>query len=129
MSAGKRKNSRQKGARGEREAAKYLTSLGFKAERNGRNGITSDDLIVSGTDMHIEVKRVESMGVGTKALSDALRQSGENMRDGNVECCVLWRKNGGKWHLTMKMFGVEWTTAGDESIANTLKFWSKNYDW
>lgn len=91
--------SRSKGARGEREAAAFLNSLGFTAERNGRNGYSADDLIVKELpNVHIEVKRDESIDVGTVALSEALSQAGSNA--GGRVAVVLWRKNRGGWRLT-----------------------------
>lgn len=93
--------SRSKGARGEREAAAFLKSLGFTAERNGRNGYSADDLIVEELpNVHIEVKRDESIDVGTKALDDALAQAEANAVD--RVAAVLWRKNRARWRLTYR---------------------------
>jgi hypothetical protein len=79
--SGKRTNSRAKGAQGEREAAKYLTSLGFKAGRMGRNGYSAADLDCAEcptlSRVHVEVKRNESFDLHTKALDDACVQAQE----------------------------------------------------
>ncbi len=59
-------NSRDKGARGERELALLLADAGFPAKRGvqfsqGKHGLTGADVECESLDfMHIEVKRVEA---------------------------------------------------------------------
>ena len=117
----KRKNSRAKGARGEREAAAYLTKLGFPAERNARNGLSTDDLVIpSLPGVHIEVKRSEAIGLGTKALRDAIAQAESNA--GARRAFVLWKNNGCPWCLTRNhnIYKVPITFCGDSDIQTIL---------
>jgi Holliday junction resolvase len=91
-------NSRDKGARGEREAAKYLTDLlGVPfvrgQQRSGRdeNDVTPDrDIGIS-----FEVKRVEKLN-----LYNAVDQSKRDAK-GRVPV-VLHRKNNKNWLLTLE---------------------------
>lgn len=58
-------NSRAKGARGERELAKFLTDQGFPAKRGvqfsqGKFGLTESDVVCDSLPLHIECKRVEA---------------------------------------------------------------------
>jgi hypothetical protein len=99
----KRTNSRQKGARGERAAAAYLTTLGFVAARMGRNGYSAEDLdcrecpVLSR--VHIEVKHDESFSIQGKALDDAVEQAMEGA--GTIKpYAVLWKRNRHPWVLT-----------------------------
>lgn len=92
-------NSRQKGARGERELAHELTRLGLGECRRGvqyQGGPDSPDVIgVPG--LHIECKRVERL-----QLSDAMAQS---VRDAGPEevPVVMHRKSREGWLVTMKL--------------------------
>lgn len=66
-------NSRQKGARGEREFAKELTKAGFEAWRGQQNKGTEDspDVICPAlSDYHFECKWVEAL-----RLRDAMKQA------------------------------------------------------
>lgn len=119
-------NSRQKGARGEREAAAYLRKLGFDASRNGRNGYISDDLIVSGLpNVHIEVKfGVVGMDIGTRLLYLAWEQAESSVADKSWSEChaavVLWKPTRKPWRLTwMDRCGLV-TTTGDDAIKTKL---------
>lgn len=89
-------NSRQKGARGERELSLTLRELGYEARRgqqfSGKNG----DADVVGLPMvHIECKRVEHLNI-----DDALDQSVRDARDGEIPV-VMHRKNHTPWKVTM----------------------------
>ena len=55
-------NSRQKGARGERELAEFLRDLGFEARRGQQfsGGGDSPDVVHNIPGIHIECKRVET---------------------------------------------------------------------
>lgn len=66
----RRINSRDKGARGERELAKYLRSLGFNVERSARNGVkgASDCIWRDYPETIIEVKNCDRYRPGRKEL-------------------------------------------------------------
>lgn len=85
-------NSRQKGARREREAAKYLESLGFKVSRMGRNGYSAADLNTDDPVLdrwHIEVKGVEAMHDGSQLLEDAFWQAERDCPAGKTPAVML----------------------------------------
>ncbi len=111
---------RDKGARGEREGAKYLRSLGFAAERAARNGVDEgEDIIWRGNEhVSIEVKRNEKMRDHGALMDAAVAQAQER---GDV-WCVLWRVNRGKWHLTFNAGapGVRVTVCGDARIQKVM---------
>ena len=112
-------NSRAKGARIEREAAKFLSSLGFSAERNGRNGYSADDLRCPAlAGVHIEVKGDESIDIWTKPLEDAYAQARDNA--GDRVPVVLWKRRRRDWCLTWVTGGVLVTTVGGERIKQVL---------
>ena len=58
-------NSRQKGARGERELANVLKGYGYKESRRGQQycGSNGDADVVGLTGIHIECKRVEKLNL------------------------------------------------------------------
>lgn len=113
-------NQRRKGVVGERLAAKYLESiLGFAARRGQqfRGGGESPDVVCDELGVHLEVKRVEGMDIGTKLLTDACTQA---ERDAcGKPWAVLWRKNRGAWRLTF-FRGITMTVSGDEDITVAL---------
>jgi hypothetical protein len=122
--------SRAKGCRGEREAARYLTSIGFEASRNGRNGYSTDDLIVPGLpNVHVEVKfGVVGMDIGTALLRKAWEQAADgawaspmNQILGKIPTpVVLWKPPRRPWRLTwMAECGLV-TTTGDEAVKTQL---------
>ena len=85
--------SRNKGKRGEREAAAELTRLFNVEARRGRQFQGSDnspDIIVDIPDLHFEVKRCEGF-----RLYDALAQAAKDA-GGNVPI-VLHRQNHKPW--------------------------------
>ena len=91
-------NSRQKGARGEREFAELLRARGHEAKRGQqfKGGDESPD-VISSLPIHFEVKRVENFSV-----YDSLRQA---VRDANGKKVpvVAHRRNGRKWVAVMLM--------------------------
>lgn len=91
-------NSRQKGKRGEREWAKYLTDLGFPARRGVQfqGSVDSPDVVGGLPGTHAEVKRVEQLNIHN-AVSQAVRDSG-----GNKIPYVAHRKNGMDWLVTLR---------------------------
>jgi Holliday junction resolvase len=117
-------NSRAKGCRIEREAAKYLTSLGFPAERAARNGKrgANDIECPSLANVHIEVKGSQKIDLGTKALADAIIQAQNDTEPLVERWAVLWKKNGTCWRLTYEGYmGAMVTVAGDVDIRSTLR--------
>ena len=92
-------NSRQKGKRGELEAAKVLRDLGFSDVRrsvqyNGQAEDGQPDLVgIPG--VHIEVKRNERLNVN-EAMDQARRDC-----NGIGVPIVLHRKNNTSWLVTM----------------------------
>lgn len=102
-------NSCRKGKVGEREAAKFLRDIGFASARRSEQhcGAAGDaDLIVEElTNLHIEVKRVQGMDVGTAALFDAMAQAIRDSAASGKVPVVLWRPNNKPWRLS-------WCVAG-----------------
>lgn len=88
-------NSRQKGAKGEREVAKLLSDRGYHCRRGQQfNGLEGEDVV--GLDyMHIEVKRVQNLNL-YNAYLQAKRDSKNNNRP-----LVFHRKNNQKWLVSM----------------------------
>ena len=97
-------NSRQKGARIEREAAQFLCSLGFKAERNARNGKSTADLDLSQCQylsrVHIEVKGDENMDLKGAFRDATFVQAFDNA--GDKPAVILWKKKRRPWVLTWR---------------------------
>lgn len=92
-------NSKQKGARGEREIAKIMRSYGYAdAIRSEQYCGANGDADVIGVDgLHIEVKRVEKL-----ALDKWMKQAIEDARSGEIPV-VMHRKNNDFWKVTMKL--------------------------
>ena len=92
-------SSKQKGARGEREAAAALRALGIGAERGRQyhGGPDSPDLKTILKGVHFEVKRVERFN-----LSKAMEQCKEEKDEGDTPA-VLSRKNREDWLLTIPL--------------------------
>jgi Holliday junction resolvase len=85
-------NSRQKGARGERELASKLREHGFEARRGVQySGANGDADVVGLPGVHIEVKRVERFD-----LYGSLSQSKSDARHGELPV-VMHRKNNCEW--------------------------------
>jgi Holliday junction resolvase len=116
-------NSRQKGKRGERLAAAYLTSLGFPARRGvqyARSANSPDVLVENLPGVHIEVKNTATIDLGTVELDEAIAQA-ETDAGAEKEPVVLWRRTRAAWRLTWLESGVQLTTTGDAEIAATLR--------
>jgi Holliday junction resolvase len=90
-------NSKQKGARGEREWAKICREQGFTEARRGQqySGIEGED-VVGLEGIHIEVKRVERLNI-----EQALQQAERDKKD-NEMAIVAHRRNNEKWKVTMR---------------------------
>ena len=111
-------NSRQKGARGERELASKLREYGYNARRGQQySGANGDADVVGLTGVHIECKRVEHLN-----LYDAMSQSRHDARENEIPV-VMHRKNDCEWLVTLRLsdFMVlysEWgRTEGDNEKA------------
>jgi Holliday junction resolvase len=90
-------NSRQKGARGERELANKLREYGYDCRRGQQySGIEGED-VVGLKGIHIETKRVERL-----QLTDAMLQSARDAKDGEIPV-VMHRKNHEDWYVTMRL--------------------------
>ena len=93
---GKAINSRQKGAKGERELANFLREHGFESRRGQQySGRTGEADVVGLPGIHIECKRVERLD-----LDAALEQSVRDARAGEIPV-VIHRKNRQSWRITM----------------------------
>lgn len=126
-----RVNSIRKGKHGEREAAKYLRSLGFDCRRGQQHagGPESPD-VVGIPGIHIEVKfGVKGMDLGTMLHGDAISQS-KREADDDESWCVLWKRpHTRQWLLTVGLDGFVTTTTAtlstDEEIARWLEYNAK----
>lgn len=122
-------NSKQKGARGEREAVKFLKSLGYPdAMRTAQyNGKGESDVVCPKTlpGLTIEVKygypNVQ-FSVGSSLLKDACDQAYQDSGCSGP-WVVLWRNRGSTiWRLTCELLGMTVTVAGGD-IAEMLEEW------
>lgn len=105
-------NSRQKGARAERELAKVISSYGYPCRRGQQYcGLNGDADVVGLPGIHIECKHVERLNI-----YDAVDQSNRDAREGELPA-VFHRKNHCEWLVTMPMdkfmelyqkAGIEW---------------------
>lgn len=91
-------NSRQKGKRGELEAAKVLKEYGYETRRGQQySGASGDADVVGLPGIHLEIKRVEKLNI-----SEAMRQSIRDARDGELPV-VMHRRNKETWLVTMPL--------------------------
>ena len=103
-------NSREKGARGERELAQYLREHGFEARRGQQfSGANGDADVVGLPGIHIECKRVERTAIN-EWLLQAIRDAGAEslVEDKEIIPAVFHRENHdaknpvkGTWKVTM----------------------------
>lgn len=90
-------NSRDKGKRGELEAAHILKEYGYDARRGQQfAGINGDADVVGLPGIHLEIKRVEKLNI-----DDALSQSIRDARESEIPI-VMHRKNRTEWKITMR---------------------------
>lgn len=91
-------NSRQKGKRGELEAAKVLKEYGYETRRGQQySGATGDADVVGLPGIHLEIKRVEKLNI-----SKAMQQSIQDAKDGEMPV-VMHRRNRETWLVTMPL--------------------------
>ena len=90
-------NSKQKGARGEREFAKFCNFEGYTVRRGQQyNGIEGEDC-VGLPGIHIEVKRTERLNI-----YDAMDQSINDARNTDNIPIVAHKRNNKYWVITME---------------------------
>lgn len=103
-------NSRQKGARGERELAKLLRTRGYNTRRGQQYCGANGDADVVGLDgLHIECKRVERLNIH-QAMEQAVSDAREKEKP-----AVFHRKDRTDWLVTMKL----------EDFLELYEAWSK----
>ena len=92
-------NSRQKGARGERELANILKGYGYKESRRGQQycGSNGDADVVGLPRIHIECKRVEALNI-----YKAMEQAQSDRKEGEKPA-VFHRKDRKPWLVTMTL--------------------------
>lgn len=91
-------NSRQKGARGEREWRDELRARGYTARRGQQyNGLDGEDVVCEelSSRFHFEVKRTECLSL-YDAMKQAERDAGERVP------VVAHRRNGQEWVVIMR---------------------------
>jgi len=95
-------NSRQKGARAERQLAKELRKFGYADARRGQQfSGANGDADVTGLDrVHIECKHVERLNI-----HDAMEQSKRDARENEIPV-VMHKKNRTNWLVTMEL--IDW---------------------
>lgn len=93
----KKINSQQKGARGERNWAKFLREYGYEAERGQQHagGKDSPDVKTNMPGIHWEVKCVERLNLAL-AIKQSERDAGENEIP-----AVAHKKNYTGWYVTV----------------------------
>ena len=94
-------NSRNKGKRGELEAAHLLKEYGYDARRGQQYaGANGDPDVVGLPRIHLEINRVEKLNI-----DDALSQSIRDAKEEEVPV-VMHRKNRTEWKITMRF--IDW---------------------
>jgi len=98
----KRKNSRQKGAVGERELAAELNRLFGTTARRGQqySGLEGEDVVGLGN-IHIESKRVEKLNI-----YDAVEQAVTDAKSIKIPA-VFHRRNHKPWLVTVRLDDIE----------------------
>jgi Holliday junction resolvase len=128
----RRINACQKGKAGEREAAKYLASIGFPgcyrtAQRTGTFGdedVTGDSL----GGIFLEVKREQGLDLHNELMKKFVAKCREQSK--GRPWAILWRHNNKPWRLTFSMivqagFDVKvhvFTVTGDDTIRHILTY-------
>lgn len=91
-------NSRQKGARYEREIARYLEENGYPSHRGQQfsGGKDSPDVVSPDFPCHIETKFVERLDL-YGAMTQSIRDAGEKPP------CVVHRKKNSESYITLRL--------------------------
>ena len=91
-------NSRAKGARYERELARYFEENGFPARRGQQfaGGSDSPDVVSEEFPFHIEAKFVEALNLD-KAMTQSLRDAGDKPP------CVIHRRSNSESMFTCRL--------------------------
>lgn len=90
-------NSRDKGARGERELANKLSEYGYKCRRGQQfSGVEGED-VLGLPNIHIECKFVERLNIW-----DAVEQSKRDAKEGQI-WTVMHRKSRKPWLVTLSL--------------------------
>lgn len=104
-------NSKQKGARGERELSSKLKEYGYNARRGQQYcGANGDADVVGLPGIHIECKRVQKLNI-YDAISQAKADAKANELPG-----VFHRKDRSEWLVTMRL--EDWIKIYRESGLN-----------
>ena len=91
-------NSREKGAKGERELSNILKSAGYTARRGQQYcGSNGDADVIGIPGVHIECKRVERLNI-----HEAMKQAVNDAREGETPV-VMHRRNRTEWLATMRL--------------------------
>lgn len=95
-------NSRDKGARAERQLAKELRKYGYEDARRGQqfSGANGDPDVTGLDKIHIECKHVERLNI-----HDAMEQSKRDARENEIPV-VMHKKNRTNWLVTMEL--IDW---------------------
>lgn len=97
-------NSRDKGARGERDLANFLKDHGYVGAKRGQQycGANGDADVEGLPGVHIECKRVEKLNIDA-AMEQSDRDSyADSIKHGfRVIPTVFHRRNGKKWKVTL----------------------------
>lgn len=89
-------NSKQKGARGERELSSKLKEYGYNTRRGQQYcGANGDADVIGLVGIHIECKRVERLNI-----YDAISQAKSDAKEGELPT-VFHRKDRSEWLVTM----------------------------
>ena len=106
-------NSRAKGARGEREFAAFMRSLGFQARRGQQftGSADSPDVVHSIPGVHLEIKRVEALHLWP-SIDQAKRDAGDKVP------IVMHRKNKREWVAILDAATLLWILGHTERKLN-----------
>lgn len=97
-----KKNSKQKGKRGELQAKHYLTKLlGIKIERSAQNKGGADSHDLDFYEINFEVKREQNLSI-KKAMEQSIRDCSEDQVP-----TVFHRKNRTEWLITVPLSEVD----------------------
>ena len=116
-------NARAKGARGERELAKYLTGLGFDCERSARNGVkgATDVIWKRCPTVIIECKMCDTYRPGRKELDKVI----ERLRGESDDWMLFVKESRQPWKMYFETFydGLLVMIWGDDRIKHVLTRW------